>query len=71
MMTQIEEILHSMQNKHQIREKIEGEKTLENSSETWKRIGNKDSFDELNFDSDAEKENFLKEWTETNSYSNM
>jgi len=41
---------------------------LPNSRETWERIGSGDSFAELNFQSLSEKEDFLKEWIESNPY---
>ena len=34
--------------------------TLHNSKDTWERIGNGDSFAELNFNSDSEKNKFLR-----------
>lgn len=73
-MTDIEKILKAMQSKHQIREKKEGEeleRRLENTKETWKRIANRDSFDELEFNDDAEKESFLKEFIEENPYKDI
>lgn len=46
-------------------------KTLENTKETWRRIGSKDSFEELGLES-SELENFLKEWiNENNEYGNI
>jgi hypothetical protein len=39
-------------------------------SEIWKRIANRDSFDELSVDGD-EKEELIKEWIEANPYSNI
>lgn len=46
-----------------------GEKRhLPNTEETWRRIGNRDSFAELNFTSDQERNDFLKEWKENNNY---
>lgn len=44
---------------------------LENSVETWRRIGERDSFSELGFKSDSEKEEFLQEWISNNPYSNI
>jgi hypothetical protein len=69
--SEIDKILKSMQSKYQIRDKIENERHLENTKETWQRIGNKDSFDELGFDNDAEKESFLKEFIENNPYKDI
>ena len=45
--------------------------TLENTSETWKRISSKsDSFSELGLKS-TELEEFLSEWCANNPYSNI
>lgn len=44
------------------------DRNLENNKETWSRIANKDNFSELGFNSDSEKEKFLKEWIEQNPY---
>ena len=49
----------------------EGERSLPNNAETWSRIGSGDSFSELGFKDDNEKEAFLKEWTKNNEYSNL
>lgn len=40
------------------------------ASDIWRRIKNKDSFDELNMDQ-AEKDAFIKEWIEQNPYSDI
>ena len=46
-------------------------KTLENTKETWRRIGSKDAFEELGLES-SELESFLKEWiNENNEYGNI
>lgn len=47
-----------------------GKLKLENTAETWQRIGEKDSFSELGLDS-SELDDFLKEWIENNEYSNL
>jgi len=44
---------------------------LPNTRETWERIGNLDSFSELGFSSDTEKEEFLKDWIDNNPYSSI
>ena len=44
--------------------------TLENSKETWSRIGRKDKFTELGLE-DGELESFLKEWADSNPYNNL
>ena len=59
----IEDLLNALQNP---------EKTvlLENNSETWSRIGNKDKFSELGLE-DSELNDFLKEWISDNPYNNL
>lgn len=47
------------------------DKSLPNTRETWERIGNLDSFSELGFSSDTEKEEFLKDWIDNNPYSSI
>lgn len=47
------------------------DKNLPNTRETWERIGNLDSFSELGFDSETEKEEFLKDWIDNNPYSSI
>ena len=59
----IDDLLNSLQNPN----KPDG---LENSKETWDRIGKKDSFEELGLES-SELENFLKEWIDDNPYNNI
>ena len=44
---------------------------LENTYDTWRRIGEQDDFAELNFASDQERKAFLQEWIENNPYSNI
>lgn len=39
-------------------------------SEIWRRIANKDKFDELDSNED-EKDEIIKEWIEANPYSNI
>lgn len=48
-----------------------GEKYLANTKDTWSRIAKKDSFLELDFKNDQEKEEFLKEWLKENEYQNL
>lgn len=45
--------------------------TLENSVETWRRIGEKDEFAELDFKTEQERRDFLAEWIENNPYSSI
>jgi hypothetical protein len=58
----IDDLLNSLQNPKKV--------TLENSKETWRRIGQKDSFSELGLEP-SELEDFLKEFTENNPYNNL
>ena len=58
----IDDLLNSLQNPKKI--------SLENSKETWRRIGQKDSFSELGLEP-SELEDFLKEFTENNPYNNL
>lgn len=44
--------------------------TLENTKETWKRIGARDKFEELGLEP-SELDSFLKEFTENNPYNNI
>ena len=57
----IDDLLNALQNPN-------SESKLENTRETWERIGNKDKFSELGLD-DGELEAFLKEWIDENPYS--
>lgn len=45
-------------------------KGLENTKETWGRIGSNDSFSELNLTS-SELSSFLTEWIKENPYNNI
>lgn len=65
----ITELLNSMQKRD--RTESVGSRTLSNSKDTWQRIANKDSFEELGFSDESEKEKFLKEWINDNPYSNI
>lgn len=59
----IDDLLNALQN-------LDQPSKLENTRETWERIGNKDKFSELGLD-DGELEQFLKEWIDNNPYSNI
>lgn len=59
----IEQLLQALQNS-------ESTVTLENSKETWSRIGNKDRFEELGME-ESELNAFLSEWIDNNPYSNL
>ena len=43
---------------------------LDNTRETWSRIGNKDRFEELGLEG-SDLDEFLKEWIDSNPYSNI
>jgi hypothetical protein len=59
----IEDLLRALQNP-------ETTATLENSKETWSRIGNKDRFEELGME-ESDLDAFLSEWISDNPYSNL
>ena len=59
----IDDLLNALQNP-------DNPSKLENSRETWSRIGNKDKFSELGLD-DSELNDFLKEWISDNPYNNL
>jgi hypothetical protein len=63
MSASIDDLLNSLKNP------FKGQK-LENTKETWSRIANKDSFEELGLSGD-DLENFLSSWREDNPYSNI
>lgn len=58
----IEDLLNSLQNPQKV--------TLENTKETWERIGRKDKFEELGLEP-SELDEFLKEFTNNNPYNNI
>lgn len=58
----IDELLAALENPNK--------KTLENTKETWSRIGNKDSFSELGMEP-SELDSFLQEWMQDNPYQNI
>tara|TARA_R110000782_G_scaffold113397_9_gene203418 strand:+ start:701 stop:889 length:189 start_codon:yes stop_codon:yes gene_type:complete len=62
-MATIDELLNSLQNPN-------SPGTLENTAETWARIGNKDVFAELGLES-SELEAFLTDWASNNDYNNI
>ena len=61
-MASIEDLLNALQNPNKVE--------LENTPETWSRIGNKDKFEELGLES-SELEEFLEEWMGNNEYENI
>lgn len=58
----IEDLLNALQNPENT--------GLENNAETWRRIGEKDSFEELGLES-SELDDFLSEWVIDNPYNNI
>lgn len=60
----IDDLLNALQNPEKVM------LSLENNSETWSRIGNKDKFSELGLE-DSELNDFLKEWIADNDYNNI
>lgn len=44
--------------------------SLENTKETYRRIGNKDKFEELGLEK-SELDKFLQDWVENNPYNNL
>ena len=59
----IEDMLNALQNPNQ-------PSKLDNTRETWERIGNKDKFEELGLEG-SDLDEFLKEWIDSNPYSNI
>ena len=60
----IDDLLNALQNPEN------ANMSLENNSETWSRIGNKDKFSELGLE-DSELNDVLKEWMSDNPYNNL
>lgn len=67
-MATIEELLKSMLTLKKENKQSDFIKGLENSRDTWARIGAQDSFDELEFESEDAKTEFLKDWIVNNPY---
>jgi len=65
-MATIEELLQALQNPN----KDSNKTTLENNKETWKKIGQKDSFSELGLEP-SELDSFLQDWMTENPYNNI
>lgn len=63
MTVSIDDLLNALQNPDK-------PTTLENNSDTWRRIGAKDSFSELGLEG-SELDSFLEEWVKDNPYSNI
>lgn len=60
----IEDLLNSLENPDT------SVKTLGNTIDTWTRIGNKDTFDELGLEP-SELDSFLEDWRANNDYNNI
>ena len=67
----IEELLRSMLTLTPEGGVSDFKRNLENSLETWNRIAERDSFSELNFETQKEKDDFLNEWVKNNPYNNI
>jgi hypothetical protein len=67
----IEELLRSMLTLAPEGGVSDSKRMLENSAETWRRIGDRDPFSELNFETQKEKDDFLNEWAQNNPYNNL
>lgn len=67
----IEELLRSMLTLAPEGGVSDFKRNLENSLETWNRIAERDSFSELNFETQKEKDDFLNEWIKNNPYNNI
>ena len=59
----IDDLLNALQNP-------DNPSKLENSKETWSRIGNRDNFSELGLEG-SELDDFLAEWISENPYNNL
>tara|TARA_R110000765_G_scaffold397616_2_gene491819 strand:- start:175 stop:399 length:225 start_codon:yes stop_codon:yes gene_type:complete len=67
----IDELLAALRDPNSVNEEDKHKvKGLANNADTWKRIGNKDSFDELGLEG-SELDSFLTEWAHDNEYSNL
>lgn len=67
-MATIEELLKSMLTLSSDKKSTGDFTGLQNSRETWERIGNGDAFAELGFQNGSDKDAFLKEWIDSNPY---
>jgi hypothetical protein len=61
----IDDLLNSLKNPNK-----KDKKTLDNTQDTWTRIGSKDAFTELGMEG-SELDDFLKDWIEENGYNNI
>ena len=67
----IEELLKSMYTLPKEGGVSDFKRVLNNSRDTWERIQNGSWADGMNFDSNSEKEAFLKDWISENPYSSL
>lgn len=63
MTVSIEDLLNALQDPNK-------PSTLENNSDTWRRIGAKDKFSELGLEG-SELDSFLEEWIADNPYNSI
>lgn len=63
-MANLDDLLNALQNPNEDNAK------LKNDFDTWRRIGNKDSFDELGINK-SELDEFLTEWIGNNPYESI
>lgn len=66
MTVSIDDLLNALQNP----ENPSKTSTLENNSDTWRRIGDKDKFSELGLEG-GDLDDFLKEWVADNPYNSI
>lgn len=65
----IDDLLNALQNPDKPGT-LENTSTLENNSDTWRRIGEKDKFSELGLEG-SELDSFLEEWIADNPYNSI
>ena len=64
-MASLKDLFKKLLDKEKEAKEAQKDLDLPNTQETWERIGNKDSFEELGLNS-GELATFLKEWCENN-----
>ena len=65
----IDDLLNALQNPDKP-STLENTSTLENNSDTWRRIGARDKFSELGLEG-SELDSFLEEWIADNPYNSI
>lgn len=65
----ISDFLNKIKSGQNVRDK--STRHLENNLKTWLRIGSKDLFNELDFSTEEEKNDWLKQWMSENEYKNI